>query len=220
MTSKDENYLSMTQTVSQTLARHESVWGTNARFKREVDTLNQLIKELLDKSQQSNIVTTGATSDKADAALALYEKVVNLGKRASIYALDNNNQELHDSLRISKGALSNMHDNNSLAKAKYILAQLSNDIAELADYGITEAEITELQERIDTFESIINRPRNMIVERKGHNDTIPQLMKGLRESIYRLDSLINIFADTAAETDYKNARVVINSSSRKRPAEE
>lgn len=215
MTTKDENYLSMARTVNDVFTRYQTTWEANPRFTREVTAFRELIDSLINTKADSNIVTTGATTDKADAAMALYNQAVNLGKRASVYALDNENMELHDRLRTSRGSLANMHDTFALAKAKDIHNQLSAVKDELADYGITDTELGVLKTQIDAYDTLITRPRDLIVERKGHNESIPELMKKLRKSIYKLDSLINLFDETPFETDYRNARKVVRLGSRK-----
>lgn len=147
--------------------------------------------------------------------MTLYHKTVNIGKRGSVYALDINNMELHDRLRVSKGSIANMHADAALGKVKDIYNQLSELKDKLTDYGIADAELEDMKKSIDAFEALMDRPRDLVIERKGHNDSIPSLMTELRKSIYKLDSLINLFEDTPFETDYKNARKVINTGYRK-----
>ena len=69
--------------------------------------------------------------------------VTDLGKRASVYALDHDNQELHDHLRTSKGALSNMPDTVSLAKAKDMYTRMEAIKSDLAcSYFCTKLKIS------------------------------------------------------------------------------
>lgn len=209
----------MCLTVNTVFTKYETVWQTNPRFTQERETFGTLLDKVRGVKADSNIVTEGATLDKAEAAMRLFEKTVGLGKRASVYALDTNNQELHNQLRISKGALSNMHDTFALAKARDIYNRIDAIKDHLTDYGIREEEITELKMLIDAYDELITRPRDLIVERKGHNETIPELIKKLRSSLYKLDSLINLFSGTSFETDYRNARVIVDLGSRKKKEE-
>lgn len=210
MQTKDENYLRMVLAVRTVCTKYESVWNVNKRFGTEVARINELWNELQLRAAESKIVTTGATKDKAEAAQRLYTLAVNLGKRASVYALDNDNQELHSLLRTSRGALYNMHFGGALNKIED-LAKRINDLKEnLVDYGITAEDLAELDKQIAEFSSLVGRPRDIVVQRKGHNDTIPELLKDLRKSLYKTDSLINLFAESDFETDYRNARVVVD----------
>ncbi len=220
MTTRDENYLSMCRTVNSVFTKYAEVWQAHKRFAREVETFGTLLNQLHDVKVDAEVVTTGATVDKADAAMQLYAKAVDLGKRASVYALDNNNQELHNQLRTSRGALSNMHDTFSLAKARDIYKRVEEIKDELGDYGVSAEDLAELKQLIDAYDMLIDRPRELIVERKGHNESIPELLKSLRESVYKMDSLINLFSGTAFETDYRNARIIVDMGRRKKQKEE
>ena len=119
--------------------------------------------------------------------------VTDLGKRASVYALDHDNQELHDHLRTSKGALSNMPDTVSLAKAKDMYTRMEAIKRDLADYGITEEILDKCKRLIDAYDAYITRPRDLIVERKGHNQSLSELLRDLRRCVYKLDSLMSLF---------------------------
>ena len=220
MTTKDKNYVTMCRTVNDVFTKYAGEWASAKRFASEVTHFRGILNEVGTTKADSQIVTSGATADKADAALNLFDKAVNLGKRASVYALDNNNQELHDHLRTSRGALLQIHDTFALAKCKDIYNRLIAVKTGLTDYGIAETDLTELKQLIDAYDALVNRPRGLIVERKGHNESIPEQIKALRESIYKLDSLINLFAGTVFETDYKNARIIVDTGRRKRKTAE
>ncbi|MDO5664046.1 MAG: hypothetical protein Q4G63_02160 [Bacteroidia bacterium] len=210
MTQREENFVSMCRAVNDVFKRYESEWKSNKRFEKEVSVFGGLFEQLAQVKSDSNIVTTGATVDKADAALRLFTLAADLGKRVSVYAIDKDNQELHDRLRISRGALSNMRDTPALAKVNDMYNQLLPLIGELGDYGVSQENLDELKALKDEYDALISRPRSLIVERKGHNETIPELIAELRQSLYKLDSLINLFSGTAFGTDYKNARVIVD----------
>ena len=40
----------------------------------------------------------------------------------------------------------------------------------------------------------ITRPRDLIVERKGHNQSLSELLRDLRRCVYKLDSLMSLFS--------------------------
>lgn len=68
----------------------------------------------------AEIVSKGATEDKAAAELKAVQYAVNLAKRASIYALETNNMELHDQLRVTKTTLLRRPDTLAVAKLRDI----------------------------------------------------------------------------------------------------
>ena len=73
---------------------------------------------------------------------------------------------------------------------------------------------------IDTYDKRLNRPRQLTVYRKVHNEDLPELIQARRKLLYKLDSLINLFDGTEFDTAYHNARRIVNSGSRKTPASE
>ena len=219
MTTKNENYVSMCRSVEGVLVAHETVWQSNTRFVKERILFGDLLGKVQQAGGESLIVTTGATADKAEAASRLFSMVTDLGKRASVYALDHDNQELHDHLRTSKGALSNMPDTVSLAKAKDMYTRMEAIKRDLADYGITEEVLDECKRLIDAYDAYITRPRDLIVERKGHNQSLSELLRDLRRCVYKLDSLMSLFSGTRFETDYRNARIIVDLGTRKKKEE-
>ncbi|WP_179859352.1 hypothetical protein [Tannerella forsythia] len=58
-------------------------------------------------------------------------------------------------MRTSKGALSNMPDTVSLAKAKDMYTRMEAIKSDLADYGITEEVLDECKRLIDAYDARI-----------------------------------------------------------------
>jgi hypothetical protein len=211
MKQPDENFASMCRAVQNILTQHQTEWQAKTAFKNQVLIFNDLMDALSIATEGAEIVSTGATEDKANAENAAAELAVNLAKRASIYAMSIHNLELHDQLRISKSSLLKRPDTLTLAKLKDIHSRLTPIISELEDYGVMPADLAELKTLTDTFETLITRPRELIVDRKGYNQhTIPELLASLRETLYKTDSLINIFSGSTLETSYKDARIIID----------
>lgn len=219
MTTRDENYVSMCRSVDSILVVHEAVWQSNTRFVKERTLFGDLLGKVQQAGGESLVITTGATADKAEAASRLFSMVTDLGKRASVYALDSGNLELHDYLRTSKGALSNMPDMVSLAKAKDVYVRIETIKSVLVDYGITEEVLNEFKRLIDVYDAYVTRPRDLIVERKGYNQSISELLRDLRRCVYKLDSLMSLFSGTLFEMNYRNARIIVDLGGRRKKKE-
>ena len=73
---------------------------------------------------------------------------------------------------------------------------------------------------IDAYDKLLSRPRELTVNRKVHNEDLPELIQESRKLLYKLDSLINLFDGTEFEAAYLNARRIVNSGSRKAPVSE
>ena len=119
--------------------------------------------------------------------------------------------ELHDQLRVTKSTMLRRPDTLTLAKMRDIHSRLSIIVADLEDYGVAVGDLESLKILIDAFDALIARPRTLIVERKGYNQgMIPELLASIREVLYRMDSLVNLYEGTAFKQEYKDARIIID----------
>jgi hypothetical protein len=216
MRQTDENFVSMCRAVQDVLTKHTAVWETTVAFKNQATSFNGLMDEMGIAMESAEIVSTGATDNKSNAELKAVLLAVNLAKRASIYAIEVNNMELHDQLRVTKSTLLRRPDTMTLAKLRDIHTRLNTIVAELGDYGVLPTDLAELNAATDAFDALIARPRTLIVERKGYNqDTIPSLLSALREVLYKMDSLMNIFSGTELPKEYKDARIIVDLGKKK-----
>ena len=218
MNQRDENFVSMCRAVQDVLSKYTTVWESKVAFKNQVATFNGLMDEVALAVEGAEIVTTGATGNKAQAEADAIKLTVNLAKRGSVYALEVGNMELHDQLRVTKSTLVRRPDTLTLAKMRDIHSRLEGIVAELGDYGVVASDLDNLKVLIDAFDDLIARPRTLIVERKGYNQgMIPALLTSIREVLYRMDSLINLFEGTALKQEYRDARIIIDLGRRATP---
>ena len=216
MIQRDENFLSMCMAVKEVLNNHTAVWTPRVAFANQVGVFYNLLSELALSVEGAEIVSTGATEDKSIAEAAAVKLAVNLAKRASVYALDVDKMELHDQLRVTKSSLLRRPDTMTLAKLRDIHTRLRVVVADLADYGVVDADLIKLNALNDAFDLLISHPRSLIVERKGYNkDAIPGLLTGLREVLYKMDSLVNLFNENVLSREYKDARIIVDLGSRR-----
>ena len=177
MNQRDENFLSMCMAVKEALNNHTAVWTPSVAFGNQATAFNNLMAEMSLSVEGAEIVSTGATEDKSIAERKAVKLAVNLAKRGSIYALIANNMELHDQLRVTKSTLLRRPDTMTLAKLRDIHTRLRVVVADLADYGVVEADLIQLNGLNDALEVLISHPRMLIVERKGYNqEAIPGLL--------------------------------------------
>ncbi len=216
MLTVEENFLSMTRAVHAVLKRHESKWKGAKRFAESAQVLENLIGQEAVTSTDAGIITTGATEDKHGAGNAAFELGADIAKRASIYAIHQKNMELHDQLRVSRSSFAARHHAAAVAKLRDIIKRLMPILLELADYGISPTEITQLTELTNRYEKLASKPRDLVVTRKTINQSIPKLIAKLRKVLYELDSLISMFKTIVPQfvEEYKNARKIINLGSR------
>ncbi|RQO32050.1 hypothetical protein DBR32_00065 [Taibaiella sp. KBW10] len=198
MNQRDVNFVSICRTLRRVLSTYQPVWSTMSAFSDQAEQFEQLIDALSIATERTEVVTTGTTGQKAETELKAIRLAVNLAKRASVYALQQHNLELHEQLRISKSSLLNRPDNLTLARLRDIHSRLLPLASQLSEYAVLPADITLLDSLNNDFERLISTLRAAIVNRKGYNqDRIPELLADTRLCLYKMDSLVNVFAGTA-----------------------
>jgi len=210
MITKDENFVRMAQSVDRVVEKNQVVWSHVNSFSNNVTSLQELLKALSDNKQTTQQKSTGATLDKLRAEDIAINSGVNLAQRASVYALDNNNMQLYNQLNVHKTELKAMHDNNCIAQLKNIAALLSPIIGDLNNYGVTATELQQMKSDTNAYETILNLPRQVIVERKSNNQVSKEIIAQIRFVLMKMDKQINIFADSQFEKEYENARIIID----------
>ena len=219
MLKTQENFISMLTVVGSVLDNFKTVWNTNSVFAGYVTdfTANKLLIDAA--AQGGNIITTGASQDKSNAAQEAFDFGSKLSKRASIFALEQNNSEMHDQMRVSKGSLSQLADTKASAKLHDLHDRMVAIGDDLLPY-VSAEELTRFKALIDAYDKLLSRPRELTVNRKTHNENLPELIQESRKLLYKLDSLVNLFDGTEFEAAYHNARRIVKSGVRKAPSSE
>ncbi|PCH92464.1 MAG: hypothetical protein COB85_08110, partial [Bacteroidetes bacterium] len=86
-------------------------------------------------------------------------------------------------------------------------------VANLGDYGIAAAELTDLQGKIDDYEAIVASPRNAITDRSTATAELENLFnKGDDVLNNKLDKLLNQFTQSNPEftTQYASSRKILD----------
>ena len=210
MKSIDENYMSMVRNVISVLDRYADIWKKVKKYTDYVTTLIALTSDTQEHQILAELDPKGYTENKHLAEALAIELALDLSKRASSYAWDSKQMDLYEQLNITKHDLLQGHDSQIVAKLKDILASLKKNTAALQDYGIDAEDLGDLKKATDTYNSLLDKPREKIVERKGYNTTIAKNMPAIKEVIEQMDNLMGNFKETPFAVDYKNARIVID----------
>lgn len=212
----NENFVSMCKAVQSLLERHAAEWASQPVFVGLVSDFEASMSALGLAMEGGTMVSSGASKDKLHAKKEAVLQVVKLSERARVYAMEEGLGELQGQIRVTKTAMLRLADTVLLAKLRSMHTRLAGVVVELEDYGVVAADLVVLKGLTDAYESLIARPRMLIVERKGYNNTaIPELLKALRMVLRKMDLLINVFAPNSWVTGYRNARMVVDAGQRR-----
>lgn len=218
MTTREQNFMSMARSSANVFLRWNELWSSIPVMNREVEALNAEIEKIDTTSEQTTLTTKGITEDKQNARDEALSAIVNIAKPAAVYAMDQNNMELNRQLNQSRGVLSGLAQNELLNTLTAIYNQVNNVKEQVVDYGVTEERLQDAKTKLDNFAVAVPSTRDVIVERKTSNEIISESIGNLRRIFFRLDNLMKLFDATDFYAEYKNARIIVDLGSRKRPA--
>jgi len=224
MTDRQEAKLNMYHAVSETCHKNEQLY---TGVPVVVDTVKQLDDSLAaigkNAGQQSAPIPKAASAEKIFSVDNMAHVSLKVANALYVYALNTGDKILLSIVSVNKSMFYNRHYFDVLTQAKSIAAEVHKHASELSAYGIDEVSIKELDEAIEGFEQVINKPLATINERKLYTDNLKQLFAETDSILYdRLDKLIILFKTSYPEFYflYKTSRNVIDTAKRSRKTEE
>lgn len=157
--------------------------------------------------------TIGKTQNKKAKKTQLANKTHVLAAAVQAYAAVIDDSDLYELVNYAESTLAAMED-EVLQQACQLVYDTANDhLANLGDYGVTSAMMTELETLITAWNLESQSPRMAIVERSAATKELPDLFKGVDDILLkRTDKLMEQFEHSAPlfYDTYRNARKIVN----------
>lgn len=209
------NAIEMATTVAAYMAKEENsaIWQSNVPITEtlaEVDGDLEAIAALATK-QDKPIV--GPAADKAEARFDFENQIVMVSGQIAALAAKNKDATLEEQADLTMAELGKMAADALEATGTRISGLATANLAALAPYGITQADITLLDQLQATFSAFKSKPREAVVERKKETDLIPPLVSNLLSTLRRqLDRQMLRFKTSHPEfyQGYLAARVIVD----------
>lgn len=213
MTQDQENVTSMMETTLQYLDTNNSVWSGKAAFAAAVIEAKDGVKAIRDTASKQESPTGGITDEKAQARGDLEDLALEIADQVSAYAAKNSDVGLAAQVHVSRSSLDQAQDDDLVQVAERIRDAANTNVAALADYGVTPAEVTALSDAITAFSGMKSSPRTAKAAKSGATQSIASLVQAAR-SLFRtqLDKMMTPFRKTNPEfyTGYFAARVIVD----------
>lgn len=214
MTDQQEDKLSMYYAVIAAADRHSAIvqglpaFATHyGEFTAKVDT----IRDLLDGQ---NAGVSGATEAKATARQSMAALAYPVAAAVQAWALANGDSQLADIVGYSQSDFLHSRDTIAEERAQRVHDEAEPRLADLGDYGVDAAMLTNLSNAIAGYHAELVRPQQAIQDRKtvtaGLKTGFASADDVLRN---RLDKLVPILAmdHPAFATDWWNSRNIYDS---------
>ena len=169
------------------------------------------LDDILASAQASSEDTTGYTIDKANKRRALEQLGIKITRALTAYSNVANNVTLRAKIDFNKSDLERMRDNDIYTNAKLIEDYATQFSSNLAPYGISAMDISDLGIKLKDFFEIIQTPKIKIEIRSSYFEQLEMQIaeedKHLKEV---LDPLMGVleFDEPLLFTQYKKARSI------------
>ena len=210
MRNRDLDYLGMVSVVNEVLEKYQAVWTASEPATRQVDTIHSTYADLGGAQQNAGTTSTGLTKQKNEAEEQMVKAALKLAGFAKSYALDKEDADLEAKVKLKKGKLNVLRDEELEQRMQLLHKDLLAIGQPFAGYGSTPEQLAAFAAAIQQFTKLKPAAQVVIKTRKGHNSTVPQLMATLQTAFTILDGLVPQWDDTHPDfiRDYENARDV------------
>ncbi|MEM7013469.1 MAG: hypothetical protein AAF585_18510 [Verrucomicrobiota bacterium] len=214
MQDHEEDKLSMYFAVIAACNKHNAAWSALtafadgfAEFQLEVNAISKAAE-----TQQAGI--TGAAKDKSASRQTMAEAAFPIGTAVQAWALFNEDETLAAKVyHPISDYLQNSRDSEAEQMARGVHTEATANLAQLADYGVTQQLLDELLSAINAYHNALAAPRGAITDRKAATAAIKSGITNADKILKnRMDKLVPILQITqpAFATDYKNARIIVD----------
>jgi len=221
MNSKQEDKLSMGLTVQTTCNRYPSVIATIPAFVTALGDLGVRMQNIRALAQIQAGKTDGITQDKARLKTAMCEKAFEIASAVLSYANTVKNSTLAGKVAVTKSDLLRSRDTETAGLCQNIRTEATANLAALADYAVTAADLTDLAQKISAYEAALSKPQDARVSRKTATENLDREFDEFDNILdNRMDPLILKFQANKPDfvRDYNNARIIVDSGGGAKPA--
>lgn len=207
------NITGMQGGVAAYLTQNSTIWNGVKAVSTTVAALNANNAIIASKANEQETATDGAAAQKNQLKHDLEEKILEVADQLSSLAARNNDVALGAQVELTLSLLDKLDDDQLEAKGKNVSALATANLAALADYNVTQADVTALDGLVANWDKVKTAPRAAIARRSGQTKTLPQAISD-NTSLLRnqLDKQMTKFKKTNPEfyAGYHAARVVIH----------
>ena len=206
------NKLRSHKAVAVVLESHEPVWSVLPAFGKGVTEFSGIVEDI-NTQAQIQLESEQASEEKLSILRALGVAAYEVSGAVQAYAVEVNDLALEARVDFSRSAITLGKEDQVLSRCWAIHALAAEQLANLADNGITATKLNALKKKIEAFETVQPKPRNRVNKGRAATQTLEILFRDAGTVLSkRLDKLVTQFAESSPEfvKEYESARVVVD----------
>jgi hypothetical protein len=213
MNYKDLNKYNMYLAVKSVCDSHAAIWQDLPAFAATCTDFLTCVEAIRTLNQIQTQITTGIAANKRRLRREMCHLALEIAAAIRAWAVSTRNNELAGKVNYSFTTLWTGPATASANRCQNIHALATEHLASLGDHGITAQKLQRLQDSIDAYTAIIQKPRTARVENKTITARIKTEIRAASQLLREgLDRLILQFRVTAPAfvADYQNARIIVD----------
>lgn len=215
MDSKQESKLNMYRTVENICDTNISLISTIAAFLAAYNNFKDIIATIISTASSESLVLSGITIDKAVLKKNLCQSATDLAALIFAYASSIGNNTLKQQVNFAFTDFNRLKDDELVPAVQNILIAADTNMAALADFGVTAAGITDLQNIMNDYSTAVPKPRSAKALKETYSKNLKLLIKQGDDLLKnQMDKFVANFKNTQPDfvSTYKAARVIIDPS--------
>ena len=207
----------MFETVASYLDRNKTLWTGTKAFADAVGELNAGISAIDALVDRQGNPTTGVTTGKGNVRGQTEEKILEIADQLAALAAKTNDADLAAKVEVTPSSLAKLSDDALDDLGKRVADLAASHKTALADYAVSDADVTALNALRASFAAVKNAPRAAVAGQAGATATLPDLIDAANTLLRdRLDKLVTKFRGSQPEfvAGYRSARVVVDRGTR------
>ena len=210
---KDQlNRYGMLKSTQDYLDSKTAIWSVIPKIVAYKNELDEIITTTGEKSEEARAGTsTRERKDQVKEHIAL--KVSTLTGTLQAFGHEKGMPDLASKASVSKSDVLKYTDAELDSHVKALISLAQENLAGLADYGVSEALITEILSSVDEFNGLIGKPRAIRSSKFTANHTASQLVdEGVDLLNNKVDKLMLMFRESQPEfyEGYLRARTIVD----------
>ena len=203
----------MYKAVKTVIASHNVAPPSVVAFDNVFTDFSEKVNLLEQHAYNQSLALVGVSAVKEAKRELVAEKAYAVSSSLMAFAVLENNVALINQMKIGKWDLRRGGRTKVLQLLDLILLKATEHVNALADFGVDQQTVDELQTLRDELEVMLGAPRNAIIERKVLTQQIKLLTREIDMILkHQLDRLMIVLKEEHPDffAAYKNARVIID----------
>jgi len=207
------NQFRMFLTTQETLDSNSPLWNTIPILLTSKNNFDELIQRIADLNEKTISNSKAVTVDKAKALQNLIEKAITVSGILQAFAAITGDTKLAGKIAITKSDITKIRETDVEAVVAPVINEARKRLTDLADYGLVEDLVVELETSLDDFKTLIGQPRTVRNQAFAAMTLMDELFDAANDVVKnKLDKLMIRFKFTNTDfySEYERARTIVD----------